>query len=506
MAKPRSKTKKILFAVEIIVLLLFIGGLYVYGQLNSRLDKLEKPKTENAQPIEVNQEVQDSINAEESKLTGYTTYALFGIDHRDKSATGGMNSDTMIIASVNNDTKDVKLASVYRDTLLNVYDDTYSKANAAYAKSPEAAVNMLNRNMDLNITDYATVNFSALTEIVDALDGLDIDMSYAEIVHMNSYCEETSKETGKPYEPIELPERPEDIEKIDYRFHLNGVQVTSYCRIRYTASLDMGRTERQRKVIQLIVQKAKKAGLPTIFKVMDAVFPMVSTSMDKTEILQLLPTVIGYSLNETTGFPSSIKFSNVKGSVIVPTKEGTSEADLVSNVIALHKFLYGDEAYTPSSTVQEISAKIAERLSGQELEDTQNVTPENENQEVYLGDDGFTSPDNSTDGSEPNGGDVGSGDTGGGDYEDPNAGGGDAGGGDYEDPNAGGGDTGSGDGSGGGDTGSGDGSGGGDIGSGDGSGGGDTGSGDGSEGGDIGGGDAGGGDGFVDEGTGEEVM
>ena len=164
-----------------------------------------------------------------------------------------------------------KRQSVYRDTLLNVYDDTYSKANAAYARSPEAAVNMLNRNLDLNITDYATVNFSALTEIVDALDGLDIDMSYAEIVHMNSYCEETSKETGKPYEPIELPERPEDIEKIDYRFHLNGVQVTSYCRIRYTASLDMGRTERQRKVIQLIVQKAKKAGLPTIFKVMRCV-------------------------------------------------------------------------------------------------------------------------------------------------------------------------------------------------------------------------------------------
>ena len=100
MAKPRSKTKKILFAVEIIVLLLFIGGLYVYGQLNSRLDKLEKPKTENAQPIEVNQEVQDSINAEESKLTGYTTYALFGIDHRDKSATGGMNSDTMILSLI----------------------------------------------------------------------------------------------------------------------------------------------------------------------------------------------------------------------------------------------------------------------------------------------------------------------------------------------------------------------------------------------------------------------
>ena len=524
MAKPRSKTKKILFAVEIIVLLLFIGGLYVYGQLNSRLDKLEKSKTENAQPIEVNQEVQDSINAEESKLTGYTTYALFGIDHRDMSSTGGMNSDTMIIASVNNDTKDVKLASVYRDTLLNVYDDTYSKANAAYARSPEAAVNMLNRNLDLNITDYATVNFSALTEIVDALDGLDIDMSYAEIVHMNSYCEETSKETGKPYEPIELPERPEDIEKIDYRFHLNGVQVTSYCRIRYTASLDMGRTERQRKVIQLIVQKAKKAGLPTIFKVMDAVFPMVSTSMDKTEILQLLPTVIGYSLNETTGFPSSIKFSNVKGSVIVPTKEGTSEADLVSNVIALHKFLYGDEAYTPSSTVQEISAKIAEIVSGLgELEDTQKITAEDENtanDSIIFENDGSGWVDNSTDWVDPGTGDDGSsdwvdpgtGDTGGGDTGSGDTGSGDTGSGDTGSGDVGGGDTGGGD-VGGGDIGGGD-AGGGDIGGGD-VGGGDAGGGDvGGEdigggdagGGDIGGGDAGGGDGFVDEGTGEEVM
>ena len=62
-----------------------------------------------------------------------------------------MNSDTMIIACVNNDTKDVRLASVYRDTLLNVYGDTYSKANAAYAKSPADAVSMLNRNFDLNI-------------------------------------------------------------------------------------------------------------------------------------------------------------------------------------------------------------------------------------------------------------------------------------------------------------------------------------------------------------------
>ena len=468
--KPRSKKKKILFAVEIIVLLVFIGGLYVYGQLNSKLDKIQQPVLDESK-IKVNQEVQDSIDSQASSLTGYTTYALFGIDHRDKNtALGGENSDTIIIASVNNDTKDVKLASVYRDTLLNMgFSDkeTYSKANAAYAYGEaEQAITMLNTNLDLNISDYATVNFNALATIIDDLGGLDMDMSYAEIVHMNNYCVETSEETEKEYTPIELPERPEDIEKIQYTYHLNGVQATSYCRIRYTASLDMGRTERQRKVIQMIVSKAKSAGLSTIFKIMDDVFPMVTTSMDKTEILQMLPTLIGYSVDETTGFPSSFKFSNVKGSVIVPTS-------LETNVIELHKFLYGDEAYTPSATVLANSQRILEIVGGEaSLEDTQKTTEENtENDTVIFENNGTSWEDTSgsTDsgndysgGSDDNdysgggsyepddGSGSGSGDNGGGGSYEPDDGGGsgdDGGGGSYE-PDDGGGSGDNGDGSG----------------------------------------------------------
>ena len=80
----------------------------------------------------------------------------------------------------------------------------------------------------------------------------------------------------------------------------------------------------------MIVSKAKSAGLGKIFKIMDDVFPMVTTSMTKDEILQLLPTLIGYSVDDTTGFPTSYKFSNVKGSIIVPTT-------LETNVIELHK-------------------------------------------------------------------------------------------------------------------------------------------------------------------------
>lgn len=482
MARPKSKTKKILFAVEIIVLLLFIGGLYVYGQLNSKLDKINQPVLDDSK-IKVNQEVQDSIDSQESTLTGYTTYALFGIDHRDKNtALGGENSDTIIIASVNNDTKDVKLVSVYRDTLLNLGNDTYSKANAAYAYGEaEQAITMLNTNLDLNISEYATVNFNALTTIIDDLGGLDMDMSYAEIVHMNNYCVETSEETGKDYTPIELPDRPDDIEAVQYHYHLNGVQATSYCRIRYTASLDMGRTERQRRVIQMIVSKAKSAGLGKIFKIMDDVFPMVTTSMTKDEIVQLLPTLIGYSVDDTTGFPTSYKFSNVKGSIIVPTT-------LETNVIELHKFLYGDEAYTPSATVKANSEKILEIVGGESsLDDKQATVEENTtNDTVIFEKNGSgwsdTSSDYGSDSDSSGGGDY-SGDetdnsggssSGGGDYSNDgsdNSGGDSSGGEDYEGPTTpepdyggddnGGGDTG-GDESGGGDTG-GDESGGGDI-------------------------------------------
>lgn len=359
MSKPRKKRRKVLFILEIIVLLLFIGGLYVYGQISAKLDKIDIQETDL-------QEQDIVTNDQAPQMTGYTTYALFGLDHRSRNEKlNTENSDTIIVASINNDTKAVKLVSVYRDTLLNVKDDTYSKANAAYALGgPAQAVNMLNTNLDLNITDYVSIDFDALVTVVDCLGGLDIPLSYAEIVHMNNYCVETAEETGKSYTPVELPEpKPEDQEAIVGTYHLNGVQATSYCRIRYTASLDMGRTERQRRVIQMIVDKAKKAGLSTIFDIMDQVFPMVKTSVSKTEIMKLIPAMIGYCIDETTGFPQDYKFATVKGSVIVPTT-------LDSNVLKLHQFLYGNTNYTPTQDVLNKSAQIAAIVGGGQVQDT----------------------------------------------------------------------------------------------------------------------------------------
>ena len=378
MSKPRKKRKKLLFVLEIIVLLLFIGGLFAYGQISAKLDKIDIQETDLSD--------QDIVtNDQAPQMTGYTTYALFGLDHRNKNEKlNTENSDTIIIASINNDTKSIKLVSIYRDTLLNVKDDTYSKANAAYALGgPAQAVSMLNTNLDLNITDYVAIDFDALVTVVDCLGGLDIPLSYAEMVHMNNYCVETSEETGKSYTPIELPDpKPDDIEATLGTYHLNGVQATSYCRIRYTASLDMGRTERQRRVIQMIVDKAKKAGLSTIFDIMDQVFPMIKTTVSKTEILKLLPTMIGYNIENTTGFPEDYNFATVKGSVIVPTT-------LESNVLKLHQFLYGATNYTPTQEVMNKSEQIISIAGGGDVQtDTQDGTETSENNSyVYNADD-----------------------------------------------------------------------------------------------------------------------
>ena len=246
---------------------------------------------------------------------------------------------------------------------------------------------------------------------------------------MNNYCVETSKLTGKDYTPIEKPEpKPEDEEAIVGTYHLNGVQATSYCRIRYTASLDMGRTERQRRVLGMLFDKAKIAGLSSIFKIMDDVFPMVTTSLSKQDILGLIPTLIGYKFTDSTGFPQKFKFSNIKGSIIVPT-------DLENNVVELHKFLYDDQDYTPSSEVVARSNKILEIVGGEgKLDDaakttTQDTDTTNANDTfVWSGDNTSGSTDNSGDydsdydnggydGGYDNGGDDTGSDTGGGDYD-----------------------------------------------------------------------------------------
>lgn len=343
----RRRRRRILFGIEIFILLILIGGVFIYAKLGKmNFTDLDFSK------IGVNTGVSDN-----NVMKGYTTIGLIGLDGRDGELKSGARSDTMIIASINNDTKKVKLVSVYRDTYLRIGEDSegngqYNKANAAYAKGgPEQFLSMLNTNLDLNVTDFVSVDFQAVAEAVELLGGIDVELKEEEVVHLNNYCVETSKVTGMDYTPLE--------EKAGVH-HLNGVQTVSYARIRYTSGNDFRRAARQREVIYKIVEKAKNSDIATLSKILDKVFPKVYTSFTKAEILQMGMSMMSYDIEDQTGFP----FDHLYGGRVKDAMGGLDvvlPVTLESNVIKLHEFLYPEDSYTPSDEVKAYSQRIVDK-------------------------------------------------------------------------------------------------------------------------------------------------
>lgn len=333
-AYKKYRRRKILFIVEVILLILVCGVAYAYIHLDKQLNKIEI-ETIDTEKVIVNEQAET-----DPVLKGYMNIALFGVDI-DK-----VNTDAIIIASINNDTKEVRLVSLYRDTYLNIGDERYGKANSAYANGGiEWALSMLNTNLDLDIKQYVMVDFSALTEIIDLLGGLEITVTHDEAVHVNSYCVSISEDTGKDYEPL-----PEE----EGTYLMNGVQATGYCRVRYTSGSDFKRTLRQREVIAKIVDKAKSSSISTLNSIMDVVFPMIKTNISKSEILSMGMDMLSYKIGDTTGFPFHHKTSQ-------DGKYNEIPVTLESNVDELHTFLFENEAYTPSKGVIERSDHIIEQ-------------------------------------------------------------------------------------------------------------------------------------------------
>ena len=368
-----SLGRKILLVFVVALLLVITAGV-VYAA--DKLGKLEQTKLDTKKL-----NISDEVNLGE----GYTNLALFGLDSRYGELGEGVRSDSIIIASLNNKTKEIKMVSLYRDTLLELEDGSLNKANSAYAfGGPEEAVAMINKNLDLNIEDYIAVNFNALVDVIDELGGMDVTLSDAEVVHMNNYCVETSEVTGKTYTKIE----PE----VAGTYHLNGVQATSYARIRYTAGGDFERTERQRFVLEQIAESAKKVSFSSLNSIMDKVFPQVATSMELGEMLKYAKIGTSLKIGETKGFPEANTSDTLSGvgSVVIPD-------DMIQSVRELHEFLFPDLEYEVSSTVKAIDEKIRnkslEKSDGSDfVEDEVNFYPEqqyyeyeNSGQDVWTG-------------------------------------------------------------------------------------------------------------------------
>jgi len=344
----RRRRRTILFAAEILILIVMLGFLYTV----LKTEKVDKIKIDEESIV---MEMNENVEANEV-MKGYRNIALFGVDSREGSLGKGTRSDTIIIASINQDTGDVKLLSVFRDTYLNLGNDTYNKCNAAYANGgPELAITMLNKNLDMNITDYVTVGFDGLIEVIDALGGVDINVEENEISHLNNYQISmvgtttdgvTFKATeGKDYTAVTHAGMQT----------LNGLQATAYCRIRYIGN-DFQRAQRQRDVLTAISEKAKKASVSKLNDAANGVMDNISTSLDVSEILSVMKDLGKYTVVDDGGFPfeeyrTTGRVSS-KGSCVIPM-------DLETNVVELHKFLFDENDYKVSPEVQEFSKKVA---------------------------------------------------------------------------------------------------------------------------------------------------
>lgn len=276
---------------------------------------------------------------------GYWTIVVFGVDSRDGNLEKGALSDVEMLCSINRKTGEIRLASVFRDSYLRIDSEgSYDKINEAYFLGGHTqAVDALRDNLDVPIDDYATFNWKAVVDAINVLGGVDIEITDKEFAYINSFITETVNATGVG--SVQL-----DHSGLN---HLDGVQAVAYARLRLMDT-DFNRTERQRKVLGQVMEKAKAADFSTLKTLVGAVFPQISTSIGVDDLLSVAKDAKRYYIGQTSGFPFSHSEMKIgKKACVIPTT-------LESNVIQLHSFLYDDTQYTPSGTVSKISAHIAE--------------------------------------------------------------------------------------------------------------------------------------------------
>lgn len=340
-----KKSGKILkyFVILLGVVVLATVGMIVFT-LYDKFSKMEVVEFEKNE-IMINTEIEESDFGD-----GYFNVALFGVDSRNGLQESGTLSDSIIVASLNNETKEVRMVSVYRDTVLNLSNGSYNKANVAYSSGgPAQAINMLNTNLDLNIEKYVAVDFSIVVDIIDLIGGVEIEVDKSEISGMNKYIPETARVSGVKANLISK----EGLQLLD------GAQATTYARIRSTAGGDFKRTDRQRYVISEIVAKLKTVNLTTLNQIIDTVIPRISTNFTAAEIALYAAAYLDFNLGPNTGFPEIASTGTVTGlgSCVIPKT-------LQANVKDLHEFLFEDTNYQPSSKVVSNSNEIASRTSG----------------------------------------------------------------------------------------------------------------------------------------------
>lgn len=329
------KIALIILLLIIVIIAAIFGGAYWY--VEDKLGKMQQVKISDEE-LQINNEVEES-------LSGYRNIAIFGVDSRSSNLGKGNRSDCIIIASINEKTKEVKLTSVYRDTYVQIQGHGLDKINHAYSYGEAPlALGTLNTNLDLNVKEFVTVNFDAVAEAVDELGGVQINVEQNEIEYLNMYQIETSKVTGKEIKQVTKSGLQT----------LNGVQAVSYGRIRYTAGGDYKRTERMRDVVEAMLKKLQTKSIGEINTLLDNILPKIYTNISTGSIISEIPSITKYKITDSIGWPYNTKGKTMTLWYGIPIT-------LESNVVQLHQELFGESDYKVSDTVKEISNKIIEK-------------------------------------------------------------------------------------------------------------------------------------------------
>ncbi len=289
--------------------------------VNDKLDKLNYVNDVTKEDVSVDEQVDES-------LSEYRNIALLGIDTREDTFSGS-RSDCIIIVSINNNTKDVKLLSVYRDTYLDIEGHGLDKVTHAYAYGgPRLTLSTLNRNLDLNISEFVTVNFETVRTVVNAIGGVDITVTAAEASQISGISGAGT-------------------------YTLNGDQALAYSRIR-KIDTDYQRTERMRTVLNAVFEKVKTLDITQLNALLDTVLPHLSTNISKNDIIALLPDLLSYHVTNSEGWPYETRGITLNLWYGIPVT-------LEENVKQLHENLFGEENYEPSETVKSISNQIIQK-------------------------------------------------------------------------------------------------------------------------------------------------
>lgn len=342
--RPKRKNKKgkalKVIGIILLILVIIIAGIAVggYSYIVSKLNKMQQVQI-NIDELNVNEEIK-----------GYRNIALFGVDSRDSNLGKGNRSDCIIIASINEKTKDVRLLSVYRDTYVQIEGHGLDKITHAYSYGEAPlAIKTLNTNLDLNITEFATVNFDLVAEAVDAIGGIEITIEQSELKYINEYIKGTSENTGI---------KSSNITKAGKQT-LDGVQAVAYSRIRYTAGGDYKRTERMRDVLEAMLKKLKTKSIGEINSLMDKILPKVYTNISSSSIIAMIPDLLKYNVTQSIGWPYKTQGITLDRWYGVPVT-------LESNVKQLHKELFNEENYEVPQDIKEISNKIINKTGYKE--------------------------------------------------------------------------------------------------------------------------------------------